>query len=151
MLSVNKMTKIAVIISSIFLTAQVSAEENTMNNEPSKKLSSILQKLSEEGYTKIQDIELEDGVLSVEGANKEGAQFKLELNPETGEITKKKVLEQPKISIIEVVKKFETDGKLTIVEVEFDEGMYKVKAMTPDKKEKEFHVDPQTGETKSEE
>lgn len=48
------------------------------------------------------------------------------------------------------MKKFETDGKLSIVEVEFDEGVYKVKAMTPDKKEKEFHVDPQTGETKSE-
>lgn len=149
MLSINKMIKIAVITSSLFLTAQVSAEENTMNNEPSKKLSSILQELNDEGYTKIQDVELEDGVLSVEGANKEGAQFKIKLNPKTGEVIKKKVLEQPKISIIEVVKKFEADGKLSIVEVEFDEGMYKVKAISPDKKEKEFHVDPQTGKTKS--
>ncbi|MGQ3890309.1 PepSY domain-containing protein [Legionella sp. CNM-1927-20] len=150
MLIIKNIIKVAAVTSGIFLTAQVSAAENPTNSEADMRLSTILKKLTDEGYTNIQDVEIEDGVLSVEGTNKEGVQFELHLNPKTGKFIKKKEMAQPKVSIIDVVKKFENDNKLSIIEIEFDEGIYKVKAMTSDKKEKEFQVDPKTGETKSE-
>ncbi|WP_133130500.1 PepSY domain-containing protein [Legionella yabuuchiae] len=135
-------------IISFFIATAVSAHTSPDKNEQAK-LSTILKKLSDEGYTTIQDVELEDNVLTVEGVNKEGTPFKVQLDPKTGNILKQKQI-QPKYSIIEVVKKVEGAGNLQIVEVEFDEGIYKVKALTPDQKEKELRIDPQTGDIKAE-
>ncbi|HAT8178335.1 TPA: PepSY domain-containing protein [Legionella pneumophila] len=113
------------------------------------KLSTILQQLSDQGYKNIHDAEIDDGILTVEGSNEQGVKFEIHLDPATGKILKKQEHPQPKYSIIDITKKIENEGKFKIIEIEFDEGIYKVKGETDNHEKKELHIDPNTGKAET--
>ncbi|HCE5319998.1 TPA: PepSY domain-containing protein [Legionella pneumophila] len=139
-----------IILFSGLLAAPFAMAEATKAEETSTvKLSTILQQLSDQGYKNIHDAEINDGVLTVEGSNEQGVKFEIHLDPATGKILKKQEHPQPKYSIIDITKKIETEGKFKIIEIEFDEGIYKIKGETDSHEKKELHIDPNTGETKT--
>lgn len=122
----------------------------TNQKASSLKMSDILQSLYNKGYKNIHDIEKENGIIKAEGVNEQGIRYELHLNSRTGELIKQKQNMQLPLSALDIAKEVEKHGYSDITEIEFDESRYKVKAMMPDKKEEEFHVDPQTGEIKPE-
>ncbi|HAU0349232.1 TPA: PepSY domain-containing protein [Legionella pneumophila] len=148
MLNFKHYMKSLVLFTGLFSASLVIAD-TTPEETSAVKLSTTLQQLSDQGYKNIHDVEIEDGVLTVEGSNEQGVRFEIHLDSATGKILKKQEHPQPKYSIIDITKKIEQDGQLKIIEIEFDEGIYKVKAQTASHEKKELHIDPNTGETKA--
>ncbi|BCZ95967.1 PepSY domain-containing protein [Legionella pneumophila serogroup 1] len=139
-----------IILFSGLLVAPFAMAEATKAEETSTvKLSTILQQLSDQGYKNIHDAEIDDGVLTVEGSNEQGVKFEIHLDPATGKILKKQEHPQPKYSIIDITKKIENEGKFKIIEIEFDEGIYKIKGETANHEKRKLYIDPNTGETKT--
>ena len=49
-------------------------------------LAAIVAKLGEEGYTTVEEVELEDGYYEIEGRKADGSEFEIYVDPATGEI-----------------------------------------------------------------
>lgn len=138
-----------IILFSGLLAAPFAMAEATKAEETSTvKLSTILQQLSDQGYKNIHDAEIDDGVLTVEGSNEQGVKFEIHLDPATGKILKKQEHPQPKYSIIDITKKIETEGKFKIIEIEFDEGIYKIKGETDSHEKRNCILTPIPGKPK---
>ncbi|AMP88342.1 PepSY domain-containing protein [Legionella pneumophila] len=149
MLTIKHYLKPMILFSGLLVTPIVMAEVTKPEETSTVKLSTILQQLSDQGYKNIHDAEIDDGILTVEGSNEQGVKFEIHLDPATGKILKKQEHPQPKYSIIDITKKIEDDGKFKIIEIEFDEGIYKIKGETASHEKKELHIDPNTGEAKT--
>lgn len=109
------------------------------------KLSTILEKLNQQGYSNIHDVEREHGILKIEGTNDEGVKYEIHIDPKSGDILKKQHHIKTRLSALDIAKKLEAQGYKQIDEIEFDEGTYKVKALDKNQKEIELHIDPNTG------
>lgn len=110
------------------------------------KLSTILEKLNQQGYSNIHDVEREHGILKIEGINDKGIKYEIHIDPKSGDILKKQHHIKTRLSALDIAKKLEAKGYKQIDEIEFDEGVYKVKVLDKNQKEIELHVDPNTGE-----
>lgn len=143
MLYIKKWIFIALLV--VGFVSSLSSEATSASDTKTPKLSDILQQLDSKGYTNIQDVEYDHGILIVEGINDNGIKFELHLDPKTGAILKQQHHLRTRLSIIDIAKQIEAKGYITIDEIEFDEGIYKVEAVNKNEEKIEMRIDPNTG------
>lgn len=129
------------------VTQIASADTLPANSLP---MSKILQNLQTKGFTIIKEVEFEHGAFEVEAIGPQGNKLKLQVNPQTGEITNNKDNQTNQLSILAAVQKLEAAGYHNIYRIELDDSKYEVKALDKDGKEVSLKINANTGEIKKE-
>lgn len=109
------------------------------------RLSSIVKKLQQKGFSHIREIELKHGMYKIEGYNNHCTKFKLRIDARTGHILNRWMKKNHHISMYEVIRKVEARGYRRIQEVEFDDGSYEVKATSRYGDYVKLYVNPYNG------
>lgn len=107
-------------------------------------MSKILQNLNSKGYNIVRKVELEHGMYEAETINTQGNEIKIQINAQTGEITSPKESNK-QITMLDAVKKVETEGYHNISKIKSEHGNYEIKALDKDGKKVELKVDASTG------
>jgi hypothetical protein len=117
-------------------------------NQKTMPLSQILTKLQKQGFSGVNEVGHDDGLLELKGVKSNGVEFKLYINPSSGEIVHHHHgydNNENILSMLTVVKKIEAQGYAYIHEIEWHDGLYKVEAVNGDHQEERFYMDPASG------
>lgn len=111
-------------------------------------MSTIIKKLKKEGYKIIEKIKYEDSVYEAEVFDDHGVKEKININPQTGQFpTSKKV---KRISILQATEKVEAAGYHGIYKVEYEDGVYEMKAFDKSNKKVKLKIDAESGKISEE-
>lgn len=135
--NINILLSIITVITLLFITTQASAR--------SLSLSGILDHIDQLGYQNITEIEHDDGILKIKGIDKNGATYKLSIDPSSGEIISNARYTKPKLTINQIVKQLESKGYKNINEIELKRGVYKVKVKNSLGKKQKLYISTSTG------
>ncbi|WP_147277501.1 PepSY domain-containing protein [Aquicella lusitana] len=119
-------------------------------------LSAVITNLQTKGYNNIKEVKFEHGFYEAEAMNAQENEVKLEIDPKTNAITKTKIgykmksMANPKISMLDAIKKVGAAGYHDIYKIEFKKDKYEVKALDKNNKEVELRVNANTGEVSKE-
>lgn len=166
----NKKILFSVVFVGTFICAPISvalatAESNTnegtttqstttvqTNADAVRPLSQVLESLGSSGYRVLNTIELDNGVYKAKVITKMGNEVKLEINAKTGKIVKPNPNDEkntePKLSLLDIVKKVEANGYHQINKVKCDDKECTVKALNSKGDSEKLTVDANTGEIK---
>jgi hypothetical protein len=110
---------------------------------PSAAMITLLQKLSEAGYSRVHEVEYKRGVYQVEAYNAHCQKINLRVNATTLAISPAKKMEY--LTTLQVAKRVSAAGYKNIYHIEFDDGQYEVKSYNEHGYKIKLYVDPITG------
>ena len=119
----------------------LSADEILVTSQP---MSAVLQNLQSQGIVSIQKVELDGGVYKIKAINAQGQMLKLEVNPQTGALTKPAIVENH-LNALQAVRAVEASGYRNVYKVEANDGEYRVKAIDSKGSQVGLDVDGNTG------
>lgn len=99
--------------------------------------------LEAKGYTKVNDVEFEDGVWQADARSADGQRVDLRIDPATGEVYPEDRVAQ--LGEADVRAKLAAAGYSDIHDVEFDNGMWTAEADDANGREMKLTLDPDTG------
>lgn len=99
--------------------------------------------LEAKGYTKVDDIEFEDGMWQADARSADGQRVGLRIDPATGEVYPEDRVAQ--LGEADVRAKLAAAGYANIHDVEFDDGMWTAEADDANGREMKLTLDPDTG------
>ena len=132
----------------LILSAPIALADDIPSN--ALPISKILQDLHAKGYTLIKKVEFEHGTYEVKAIGPNGNKMKLQVNPQTGEITNNKSNNAKMMSMLDAVKKVESAGYHNIYKIKQEDNKYEVKALDKNGKKVELKINADTGEIKKE-
>jgi hypothetical protein len=100
-------------------------------------------KLTEQGYTKIHDLEFKDGMWHADAKSADGNDVDVRIDPATGKVYPED--EVSRLSEADVRAALSTQGYTDVHDVDFDDGVWKAKADNAAGKKMKLRLDPQTG------
>ena len=100
--------------------------------------------LTEKGYTKVDDLDFEDGQWETDATSANGERVDVRINPATGDIVAEKLVSN--LSENDVKAKLAAAGYSKIHDVDFDDGVWKAEAERADGNDVEIHLAANTGE-----
>jgi hypothetical protein len=100
-------------------------------------------KLTEQGYTKIHDVEFKDGMWHADAKSADGNDVDVRIDPATGKVYPEE--EVSKLSEADVRASLSTQGYTDVHDVDFDDGVWKAKARNAAGNKVELRVDPASG------
>lgn len=118
--------------------AQTNANADTMK-EPQ-----VRQLLQEAGYTRVDDLDFEDGMWETDATSANGNRVDVRINPADGSITADDLVSG--MSENDVKAKLAAAGYSKIHDVDFDEGMWQAEAERADGNKVEVHLGANSGE-----
>jgi len=101
-------------------------------------------KLEAQGYTKVNDVEFEDGVWTADARSADGNRVDLSIDPKTGKVYPNEQVAN--LGKADVEAKLTTAGYANVHDIEFDDGVWKAEAEDAQGKDVELRLDPNTGE-----
>lgn len=99
--------------------------------------------LTEQGYTRIDDLDFEDGAWETDATSADGNRVDVRIDP-----TSSKVFAEALVSTMseeDVKAKLTTEGYSKVHDVDFDDGVWKAEAERADGNDVEIHLDPKDG------
>jgi len=136
-------------------TVQITVAHEAPQNVPN--IVPVIQHLQSKGYVPIHEIKFDDGMYKAEIWKGNDQEIKLEINPQTKEITQTKTKQEThpalpavKLSLLEIVKKVEAAGYHSVYKIKFKMSRYEVKALDKEGKKVELNVDANTGKVNKE-
>lgn len=99
--------------------------------------------LTEKGYTRIDDLDFEDGAWETDATSADGNRVDVRVDPAT-----KRVFAEALVSTLsedDVKAKLSTAGYSKVHDVDFDDGVWKAEAERADGNDVEIHLDPKDG------
>lgn len=100
-------------------------------------------KLTEQGYTKINDVDFKDGMWHADAKSADGNNVDVRIDPATGKVYPEK--EVSKLSEADVRASLSTQGYTDVHDVDFDDGIWKAKARNAAGKKVKLRLDPASG------
>ncbi|KRG68467.1 peptidase M4 [Pseudoxanthomonas dokdonensis] len=104
----------------------------------------VRQLLQEKGYTRIDDLDFEDGMWETDATSANGNRVDLHVNPADGSITADDLVSN--LSENDIKARLATAGYSKVHDVDFDDGMWKAEAERADGNDVEIHLDANSGE-----
>lgn len=99
--------------------------------------------LTEKGYTRIDDLDFEDGAWETDATSADGNRVDVRVDPAT-----KRIFAEALVSTLsedDVKAKLSTAGYSKVHDVDFDDGVWKAEAERADGNDVEIHLDPKDG------
>lgn len=99
--------------------------------------------LTEKGYTRIDDLDFEDGAWETDATSADGNRVDVRIDPAT-----KRIFAEALVSTLsedDVKAKLSTAGYSKVHDVDFDDGVWKAEAERADGNDVEIHLDPKDG------
>ena len=99
--------------------------------------------LTEKGYTRIDDLDFEDGAWETDATSADGNRVDVRVDPASGRIYAEALVST--LSEDDVKAKLSTAGYSKVHDVDFDDGVWKAEAERADGNDVEIHLDPKDG------
>ena len=99
--------------------------------------------LTEQGYTKVNDVEFEDGVWKADARSADGNRMEVRIDPATGEVYPNAQVAQ--MSEADVRAQLAAAGYVNVHDVDYEDGIWNAEADDPQGKDVELKIDPATG------
>ena len=128
----------------LFATAPLLAQ--AQNADPAKASMTepqVRALLTEKGYTKVDDLDFEDGMWETDATSANGDRVDVRVNPANGDIKAEKLVSN--LSENDIKAKLAAAGYSKVHDVDFDDGMWKAEAERADGNDVEIHLDANTG------
>ena len=100
-------------------------------------------RLTEQGYTKVNDVKFEDGVWKADARSAEGEHVDLRLDAKTGQVYPDQQVAN--LSEADVRARLSAEGYTNVHDVDFEDGIWNAEADDPAGKDVELKLDPATG------
>lgn len=100
-------------------------------------------KLEAQGYTKVNDLEFEDGVWTADARSADGNRVDLSIDPKTGEVYPD--AQVANLGEADVKAKLSAAGYGNVHDIKFDDGVWKAEAEDAQGQDVELRLDPATG------
>lgn len=100
--------------------------------------------LAENGFTRVDDLDFEDGMWETDATSANGKRVDVRVNPITGDILVEKLVSA--LSEADVKAKLAAAGYSKIHDVDFDDGMWKAEAEESNGNDVEIHLDANSGQ-----
>jgi len=99
--------------------------------------------LTEKGYTRMDDLDFEDGMWETDATSADGNRVDVRVNPANGDIKAETLVSN--FSENDIKAKLAAAGYSKVHDVDFDDGMWKAEAERADGNDVEIHLDATTG------
>lgn len=99
--------------------------------------------LAAEGFTRIDDLDFEDGAWETDATSADGNRVDVRIDPVTGKVFADTVVSA--LSEDDIKAKLSAAGYSRIHDVDFDDGVWKAEADNAEGNDVELHLDPQDG------
>lgn len=99
--------------------------------------------LTEKGYTRIDDLDFEDGAWETDATSADGNRVDVRVDPASKRIYAEALVST--LSEDDVKAKLSTAGYSKVHDVDFDDGVWKAEAERADGNDVEIHLDPKDG------
>ena len=99
--------------------------------------------LTEKGYTRIDDLDFEDGAWETDATSADGNRVDVRVDPASGKIFAEALVSG--LSEDDVKAKLSAGGYSKVHDVDFDDGVWKAEAERADGNDVEIHLDPKDG------
>lgn len=99
--------------------------------------------LTEKGYTRIDDLDFEDGAWETDATSADGKRVDVRIDPASHEVFADALVSN--LTEADVKAKLAAAGYSRIHDVDFDDGVWKAEADRPDGNDVEIHLDPRDG------
>ena len=99
--------------------------------------------LTEKGYTRIDDLDFEDGAWETDATSADGNRVDVRVDPASKRIFAEALVSH--LSEDDVKAKLSAAGYSKVHDVDFDDGMWKAEAERADGNDVEIHLDPKDG------
>ena len=99
--------------------------------------------LTEKGYTRIDDLDFEDGAWETDATSADGNRVDVSVDPASGRIYAEALVST--LSEDDVKAKLSAAGYSKVHDVDFDDGVWKAEAERADGNDVEIHLDPKDG------
>ena len=100
--------------------------------------------LEAEGYTRIDDVEFDDGMWKADATNANGKRMDVRIHPRTGQVYPEDA--STNLGEADIRASLAAAGYTNVHDVEFDDGLWKADANAPGGAEVDLKMDPATGE-----
>ncbi len=137
----HNLTAIAVATASLWLASGAAlaqqAAADTMTEPQVRAL------LAEKGYTRIDDLDFEDGAWETDATSADGNRVDVRVDPASGKLFAEALVSS--LSEEDVKAKLGAEGYSKVHDVDFDDGVWKAEAERADGNDVEIHLDPKDG------
>ena len=137
----HNLTAIAVATASLWLASGAAlaqqAAADTMTEPQVRAL------LAEKGYTRIDDLDFEDGAWETDATSADGNRVDVRVDPASGKIFAEALVST--LSEEDVKARLSAEGYSKVHDVDFDDGVWKAKAERDSGKNVEIRLDPKDG------
>lgn len=131
-----------VTMTALLLLANGVAFAQTAPKEPLTE-AQVRAKLTEQGYTNVNDVKFEDGVWKADARSAEGNRIDVRLDAKTGAVYPEKQVAN--LSEADVRARLSAAGYTNVHDVDFEDGIWNAEADDPSGKDVELKLDPATG------
>lgn len=99
--------------------------------------------LTEKGYTRMDDLDFEDGMWETDATSADGNRVDVRVNPANGDIKAEALVSN--FSENDIKAKLAAAGYSKVHDIDFDDGMWKAEAERADGNDVEIHLDATSG------
>lgn len=99
--------------------------------------------LTEKGYTRMDDLDFEDGMWETDATSADGNRVDVRVNPANGDIKAEALVSH--FSENDIKAKLAAAGYSKVHDIDFDDGMWKAEAERADGNDVEIHLDATSG------
>lgn len=128
---------------SLVLCAGAAAAQDAAAKADAMTAPQVRAALEAQGYTKVNDVEFEDGMWQADARSADGQRVELRIDPATGEVYPEDRVAQ--LGEADVRAKLTGAGYGNIHDVEFDDGVWTAEADDANGREVKLTLDPDTG------
>ena len=133
--------KLFILGSALLVSPVVLAEKNDTAKVVTEPQVRAL--LTEQGYTRIDDLDFEDGAWETDATSADGNRVDVRIDPAS-----KRIFAEALVSTLsedDVKAKLTAEGYSKVHDVDFDDGVWKAEAERADGNDVEIHLDPKDG------
>ena len=106
-------------------------------------------KLTEQGYTRVNDVKFKDGVWKADARSANGNRMEVRIDPKTGQVYPNTQVAQ--LNEKDVRAQLAAAGYTHVHDVDYEDGIWNAEADDPQGKDVELKIDPVTGKVIGEE
>ncbi|WP_206862304.1 PepSY domain-containing protein [Lysobacter changpingensis] len=120
----------------------VAFAQNAAPTEPLTQ-AQVRTRLTEQGYTNINDVKFEDGVWKADARSAEGERVDLRLDAKTGQVYPDQQVAN--LGEADVRARLSAAGYTNVHDVDYEDGIWNAEADDPSGRDVELKIDPATG------
>jgi uncharacterized membrane protein YkoI len=129
-------------IAALSTTAGAAFARDAAPKEPLTE-AQVRARLTEQGYTHVNDVKFEDGVWKADARSAEGTDIDVRLDAKTGRVYPDKQVAN--MSEADVRARLSAAGYTNVHDVDYEDGIWNAEADDPAGKDVELKIDPATG------